>query len=92
MTIPELNFYGAIYRGLDISKNKKMQKQFDDYKTCFACGVVKNYPAPSSTSFNDEKVRRQAKPPSVAPLINTIFASPSYTLFNLLFVRSMLHS
>ena len=64
MTIPELCFEGPVYRGLDISNNKVLQKQFDDYKSCFARGVVKSYPAPSSTSFNDQKVCRQANPPS----------------------------
>ena len=62
MTIPELCYTGPVYRGLDISKSVVLQKQFDDYKNCFAHGVVKKYPAPTSTSFNDEKVRRQAKP------------------------------
>ena len=89
MTIPELCYYGPVYRGLDISKNEVLQKQFDEYKSCFAHGVVKKYPAPTSTSFNDEKVSRQAKRTFHQ---STVFANPSYALFNLLFVRSMLHS
>ena len=62
MTIPELCFQGPVYRGLNI-KNVVLQKQFDEYTSCFARGVIKNYPAPTSASFNDKKVRRQAKPP-----------------------------
>ena len=62
MTIPELVFTGTVYRGLDI-KNVVLQKQFDNYKSSFSDGVVKKYPAPSSTSFNDGKVQEGSKNP-----------------------------
>ena len=90
MTIPELCYTGPVYRGINLSNYniERLHDQLHNYESRFASGVVKDYTAPVSFAFNSDKVRRQAKPNRTFDQ-STVFASPSYALFNLLFDRSM---